>query len=159
MNISKSTKFFFSTVAVCVVIAFTNITSAVASGDDIAFDMPQEHKENKHKMKRMVKALLLSEEQQVQIKAIKRQAREQHQMVSSSIKEFKAAEKELLQAEALDEQAFSALHETYQPVFAQLALLKVKTKHAIFNVLTTDQQEKWLKIVRHHKGKAKKGRG
>jgi Spy/CpxP family protein refolding chaperone len=35
----------------------------------------------------------------------------------------------------------------------------VKTKHAIFNVLTAEQQVKWLKTIEYHKGHGKKMRG
>ena len=179
MNMTKPTKTFFSTIAVCIVIAFASVASVNASDNDVALDAPKEHKghqhqenkhkghqhqENKHKghkqkMKRMDKALSLSEEQQVQIKAIKTQAKEQHQILQASMQEFKIEEKKLLQTEKFDEQAFNTLHDTYQPIFKQLALIRVKDKHAIFNVLTTEQQEKWLKMIDHKKGQTKKRRG
>lgn len=149
-------KTLFSTVALCVVIAFISVASA--SDHDVATDAPREHQENKHKMKHLFKRLSLTEQQQVQIKAIKAQAKEQHQTLRESMKQFKTAERALLQAEIFDEQAYSALHETFQTVFAQIALVKAKTKHAFFNVLTAEQQEKWLKINNHHKRKAKKAR-
>lgn len=166
MNMTKPTKTIFSTIAVCIVIAFASVN---ASANDIALDAPRDHKghqhqENKHKghkqkMKRMVKALSLTEEQQVQIKTIKAQEKEQHQSLRTSMEQFKTAEKKLLETEKFDEQAFNALHDTYQPTFKQLALIRVKGKHAIFNVLTTEQQEKWLKIIEHKKGHSKKARG
>lgn len=168
MNMTKPTKTIFSTIAVCIVIAFASVASVNASDNDILYG-PKEHKghqhqENKHKghkqkMKRMVKALSLSEEQQVQIKAIKTQAKEQHQILQASMQEFKIEENKLLQTEKFDEQAFNTLHDTYQPIFKQLALIRVKDKHAIFNVLTTEQQEKWLKMIDHKKGQTKKRRG
>jgi len=169
MNMTKPTKTIFSTIVVCIAIVFASVASVNASDNDIALDAPKEHKghqhqENKHKvhkqkMKRMVKALSLSEEQQVQIKVIKTQAKEQHQILQASMQEFKIEEKKLLQTEKFDEQAFNTLHDTYQPIFKQLALIRVKDKHAIFNVLTTEQQEKWLKMIDHKKGQTKKRRG
>lgn len=169
MNMTKPTKTIFSTIAVCIVIAFASVASVNASDNDITLDTPKEHKghqhqENKHKghkqkMKRMAKALSLSEDQQVQIKAIKTQAKEQHQILQASMQEFKIEEKKLLQTEKFDEQAFNTLHDTYQPIFKQLALIRVKDKHAVFNVLTTEQQEKWLKMIEHKKGQTKKRRG
>lgn len=168
MNMTKPTKTIFSTIAVCIVIVFASVASVNASDNDVLY-APKEHKghqhqENKHKghkqkMKRMVKALSLSEEQQVQIKAIKTQAKEQHQILQASMQEFKIEEKKLLQTEKFDEQAFNTLHDTYQPIFKQLALIRVEYKHAIFNVLTTEQQEKWLKMIDHKKGQTKKRRG
>ena len=159
MKIAKSTKKLFSTVAVCIAIAFINVANVSASNSDIAFDTPIEHQRSMHKVKRMTKALSLSKQQQLQIKAIKRQAKEENQPLRVSMKQFKIAEKKLLQTEVFNEQEFSDLHESYQPTFAQLALTRVKIKHAIFNVLTEDQQSKWLKMMEHHKGRAKKGRG
>lgn len=158
MNMTKPTKTIFSTAAICIVIAFASVASVNASNNDMTYDSQREHQKhqhqgNKHEMKRMTKALSLSEQQQVQIKAIKTKAKEQHQVLRASMKEFKLAEKKLVQTEKFDEQAFSALREAYQPIFAQSALIRVKTKHAVFNVLTTEQQDKWLKIIEHKKGK------
>jgi protein CpxP len=165
MNMTKPMKTIVSTAAVCIVIAFASVTTVNAADNDILFDSPREVKGHKHKghkqmMKRMAKALSLSEEQKAEIKVIKTQAKEQHQTLRTSMKEFKVAEKKLVQAETFDEQAFSALHDTYQPVLKQLALIRVKTKQAIFNVLNTEQQEKWQAMAKHHKGKGKgKGQG
>lgn len=156
MNMTKPTKTIFSTAAICIVIAFASVASVNASNNDMTYDSQREyqkHQGSKHKIKRMTKALSLSEQQQVQIKAIKTQAKEQHQVLRESMKEFKVAEKKLVQTETFDEQAFSALREAYQPIFAQSALIRAKTKHAVFNVLTTEQQDKWQKIIEHKKGK------
>jgi len=110
-------------------------------------------------MKRMVNTLSLSEQQQVQITAVKHQARQQHEMLRDSMKKFKAEEKALLQAQVFDEQAYSVLHTAYQPIFMELALIRAKTKHAVFNVLTTAQQGKWLKVMADKKGKFNNKRG
>jgi protein CpxP len=150
MKTTKSTKTIFSTIAVCIVIAFANIASVNASDNDTAFDSPRVHG-HKHQMKCMAKHLSLSEEQQVEIRAIKMQAKEQHQILRVSMKKFKMAEKKLLQTEEFDEQAFNALYEAYQPIFKELALIRVKCKHAVFNVLNAEQQMKWLKNVEHKK--------
>ena len=154
MNISKPVKTIVSTAALCCVIAFTSVASVNAS--DLVFDGDRQHHVSKHKLKRLAKMLSLSEEQQTQIKAIKAQAKEQHQGLRESMKQFKAKEKELLQAKLFDEKAYGDLHDAYQPIFTQRALMRVKTKHAIFNVLTPVQQEKWLETLEHHKGRGKK---
>ena len=75
------------------------------------------------------------------------------------MKKFKVEEKALLQAEAFDEQAYTALHVAYQPIFMQIAITRAKTKHAIFNILTTQQQEKWLKVMANRKEKLIRKRG
>jgi len=159
MNMTKPMKTIFSTAAVCIVIAFVSVASVNASDNDIALDAPIEHQGNKHKMKRMAKALSLSEQQQVQIKAIKQQVKEQHKALRESMTQFKEEEKKLLQTKSFNEDAYSALYEAYQPIFAQIALIRVKNRHAVFNVLTEEQQEKWLKMTKHHKRNTKKARG
>jgi len=162
MNIIKPIKTMASLSALCAVMAFSNISSVYASGYNIALDSPQHHqkrgKHSKHMMKRMIKVLSLSEEQQVQIKAIKTQAKEQHETLRDSMKKFKEEEKTLLHTPAFDEQAYTALHAAYQPIFAEMALTRAKTKHAVFNVLTSEQQEKWLKVMEERKEKRQKKR-
>ena len=86
--------------------------------------------------------------------AIKIQAKEQHQILRVSMKKFKIAEKKLLQAEEFDEQGFNALYEAYQPVFKELALIRVESKQAVFNVLTAEQQLTWLKKRQHKRESA-----
>lgn len=159
MNMSKPTKTIFSTVAVFVFITFASIASVNASDNEAAFDGPREHQRKMHKVQRMAKVLSLSEQQLVQIKEVTMLGKEQHQVLRASMKQFKIAENKLVQTEKFDEQAFNALHDAYRPIFAQSALIRVKTRHAVFNVLTTEQQEKWLKAAENHKGHDKKVRG
>ncbi len=157
MNIIKPIKTIASISTLCAVIAFSGVSSVNASDYNTGFDSPWQHqKGGEHRMKRMINALELSEEQQVQIKAVKMQAKEQNKTLRDSMKQFKAAEKRLLQAEAFDEQAYIALHEAHQQTFAKMALTRAKTKHAIFNVLTTEQQKKWLQTMEKRKERLKK---
>ena len=104
----------------------------------------------------MTKALSLSDQQQAQIKAIKQANKTENEALKGSMKAFKMAEKSLIQAKVFDEQAYLALRNHYQQTFAQIALSKAKTKHAVFNVLTPEQQEKWMKIMKKRKKKSKK---
>jgi len=141
----------------------SGISSVNASNHDIAFDSPKHHQKSgghgKNIMKGMIKALSLSEQQQVQIKTIKIQAKAQHIALRDGMKKFKEEERSLVQAQTFDEQAYSILHVAYQPIFAQKALMQAKTKHAVFNVLTIPQQEKWLKIMDERKEKRQQKRG
>lgn len=151
-----------STLTVCTVIALASISVVNATPNDGFLDEPRggqdyKHQGKKHKMKRMAKALSLSEKQQEQIKAIKIQAREQGQELRVSITEFRTAKKKLVHAKAFDENAFKALQEEYQAAFSELALIKTKARHAAFNVLTSEQQGKWLKIVEKRRGKKRHG--
>jgi protein CpxP len=163
MNIIKPMKAMASISALCTVIAFSSITSVSVSANEMEFDSPRHHQRGgdyrEHMMKRMIKKLSLSEAQQAQIKSIKAQAREQHEMLGDSIKKFKSEESTLLQAQVFDEQAYTALHAAYQPTFAEMALTRAKTKNAVFNVLTTEQQEKWLEVMENRKEKFNKKRG
>jgi len=155
MNITKPMKTIVSVSTLCAVMAFASVASVNASANDRTLESAPFHQKGKHMMKRMIKVLSLSEEQQVQIKAIKMQTKDQSETLRDSMKQFKGAEKQLLQAETFDEQAYIALHTAYQQTFAEMALTRTKTKHAIFNILTTEQQEKWSTLKEQHKGKRK----
>ena len=163
MNSIKSVTHLASISALCTVMAFSSIASANVADSDIAFDSPRHHQRGgdyrDHMMKRMIKKLSLSEQQQVQIQAIKTQARAQHETLRASMKKFKGEEKTLLQTQTFDEQAYTALYAAYQPTFAQMALLRAQTKHAVFNALTIQQQEKWLKVLGNRKERFNKKRG
>ena len=156
MNIIKPVKTIVSISAVCAALAFSSMSGAFASDNGFAFDGQGHHQKGKHMMKKMVKALSLTDEQQVQIKALKTQAKEQHAVYRESMTKFKDAEKALVQAESFDEQAYATLHASYQDTFAQMALSRAKTKNAMFSVLTTEQQEKWQTIMEERKAKRSK---
>jgi Spy/CpxP family protein refolding chaperone len=160
MNITKPMKTIVSISAVCAVLAFSSISIADVSSDNVETDAPKHHQNKHHKknhqmMKKMAKYLGLSDEQKSQIKAIKTQDREQQTPLRVELKQFKEAEKLLVNAEKLDESAYIALHASYQQTFAQVELARAKTKNALFNVLTTEQQAKWLSKMEKHKGKKK----
>lgn len=163
MNIIQPVKTMASISTLCLLLAFSSMSIANESNDDIAFNAPKHLQKGgdrrEHMMKRMVNTLSLSEQQQVQITAVKHQARQQHEMLRDSMKKFKAEEKALLQAQVFDKQAYSVLHAAYQPIFMELALIRAKTKHTVFNVLTTAQQGKWLKVMADKKGKFNNKRG
>ena len=124
MNIIKPVKTIVTISAVCAALAFSSMSGAYASDNDFAFDGQGHHQKGKHMMKRMVKALSLTDAQQVQIKALKTQAKEQQDVFRESMTKFKKAEKALVQAESFDEQAYAALHASYQETFSQIALTR-----------------------------------
>lgn len=161
MNIIKPVKTLVSISALCAAIAFSSVPDVYAAGNHFGAGGPGDYQQGgykgKHMMKRMIKELSLTETQQVQIKALKAQAKEQYAAFRESMKKFKSAEKVLIQAELFDEQAYTALHAAYQNTFAQMALTRAQTKHAIFNVLTTQQQEQWQAKMKQRKEKGKRG--
>lgn len=155
---TRPMKTIISAITVCTVIAFTNTSIVNATPNDGFFDEPRggqnyKHQGKKHKMKRMVKALSLSEQQQEQIKTIKAEAREQGQELRVSMAKFRTAQKALIHAKTFDENAYKTLQGEYQSVFSDYALIKAKAKHAVFNVLTTEQQNKWSKMIERKKNK------
>ena len=162
MNITKPMKTIVSISAVCAVLAFTSISNANVSEDSVETKSHEHHQksERHHKgrdmMKKMSKYLGLSEEQKTQMKAIRAESKEQDVSLRAEIKQFKEAEKLLLQAEKFDEQTYISLHDSYKETFAQMSLAKAKTKNALFNVLTTEQQVKWVSKMEQRKGKMKR---
>lgn len=152
----KPVKTILSASLMSAILVFSSISGAYASSDDFASMESQHHNKGNHMMKRMGRMLGLSDQQKVQIKALKDQAKEQNGPLRVSIKQFKEAEKLLLQAEIFDEQAYLALYASNQQNFTQMALAKAKAKHAFFNVLTAEQQEKFQKIMKQRKKKYKR---
>ncbi|MDO6507422.1 Spy/CpxP family protein refolding chaperone [Colwellia sp. 4_MG-2023] len=160
MNITKPMKTIVSIAAVCAVLAFTGMSNANVSSEDNVetkshkhYQKSERHHRGKDMMKKMSKYLGLSEEQKTQMKAIKTAAKEQDVSLRAEIKQFKEAEKLLLQAEKFDEQTYIALHDSYKETFAQMALAKAKTRNAMFNVLTPEQQVKWESKMEQRKSK------
>jgi len=151
MTTFKSLKTIVSVSALSAIIALSSISSAHAYYDDFALDAPKNHQKmgkfHKKMKQRMIKALDLTEQQQAQIKAIRTQAKDDNQSTREALKAFKQEAKELVQAETFDEQAFTALQQSYQASFTEAGLAKAKSKHAIFNILTAEQQEKWQQIM------------
>jgi periplasmic protein CpxP/Spy len=110
----------------------------------------QVKKDKKHPMmrqyKKMVKHLQLSEDQKVKVKAIFEQAKVSSHAQRESMKGFKVQVKSLMEAPVFDDKAFNELHSQYQTKFSEMALLKAKNKHAILQVLTAEQREKFMKF-------------
>lgn len=111
----------------------------------------------KHAMKRMKKHLDLTDEQIVSIKSIKAESKVAIEPLREQAKSFYDSAKQLKDNKMFDEGAFTSLYAQYQDTFAQLALQKAKTKHAIYQVLTEEQQEKWEEMKEKRK-RGKKGR-
>ncbi|MGL1956478.1 MAG: Spy/CpxP family protein refolding chaperone [Colwellia sp.] len=109
-------------------------------------------------MNKMVKVLALTEQQQSDIKTIKDQARDEHAVLRQSMMSYQDEKKALVTSSSFDESAFVALQAAYQPIFAQMALERAKTKNAIFNVLTTEQQALWQEFMANRKGNRKSGK-
>jgi Spy/CpxP family protein refolding chaperone len=100
------------------------------------------HMKKGHKLKGMMKALKLSDQQKEQMKAIKQNARSENEALLVQMKEFKDKRKSIVNSDELNEAEFIALLNEYQSVRSQLMLNKAKNKHAMRQVLTEEQREK-----------------
>ena len=107
-------------------------------------------------LKKMKRYLELSDEQVTQIKTIRSQSKSDNETLRTQLKAFKEQVKSQQVASEFDEAAFIASYQQYQDTFAQLAMQKAKTRHAIFQVLTSEQQAKWQAF--QEKRKARRSR-
>lgn len=113
-----------------------------------------------NQIKRMFKTLKLDSTQKSDIKAIRKTARVQNKALFESLKHYKEELNTLIKADVFDEQAVTNLHNAYQVNFAQAALAKAKTHHAILQILSEEQRVKWFALIEKRKGnKAKNKQG
>ncbi len=93
MNIIKPLKAMVSISALCSVMLLSSPSVVNASGFDTDLGSSEYYqkrgKHHKHMMKKMIKKLELSEQQQIQIKAIKEQAKEQKATLRASMPHIK----------------------------------------------------------------------
>ncbi|NQZ22393.1 MAG: Spy/CpxP family protein refolding chaperone [Colwellia sp.] len=97
-----------------------------------------------HKFKKIAKFLALTKEQRTQVKVIHQQAKESRGALKPSLESFHQQSRTLVMAEQFDEQAFINLQRQFQDSFAQMALIKVKTKHSFMQILTEEQKDKMM---------------
>lgn len=113
-----------------------------AAGNEIV--MPSSHKGNKHEnFRKMAKYLELSDQQIADIKAIKKKAKEENAHLKETLKLYRESIKGLKDNPVFDEATFQQVYQQNSDNFAAIALAKAKTKHAIYYVLTPEQQQKW----------------
>jgi protein CpxP len=99
-----------------------------------------EHQQmNPKKFARLTKKLALSQTQQDDIKALNQATYAEMEAVKPAMQSFRTQVQTLLSAETFDEQAFIALRESNQDVFNAMALIKIKRKFAMKNILTEEQ--------------------
>jgi Spy/CpxP family protein refolding chaperone len=98
----------------------------------------------KHKLNKMANFLLLTKEQRLQAKAIHQEAKESRLALKPNLQSYYQQSQTLAMAEQFDEQAFISLQSQYQDSFAQMALIKIKTKHSFMQILTEEQKDKMM---------------
>lgn len=96
----------------------------------------------KKMLKHMKRKLDLTDEQVAQIKAIREQSKVDGETLREAKKAFHEQVITLKDSATFDEAAFVSAYNQYQQTFADMALLKAKTRHAIYHVLTEEQQAK-----------------
>jgi Spy/CpxP family protein refolding chaperone len=136
------------------VIAFTSLAMATfnASAENRnehnkERSMHGHHQSAKFSMfKRIAKQLDLTKDQRQQIKGIFGQAKVEKQDNRENMAIFKDAMQELMRATEFDEHAFKEIYAEHQTTLEEKIMSKAKTRHAIFQVLTEVQQDKFLAI-------------
>jgi protein CpxP len=112
----------------------------------------RKHRTKSH-FKKMAKYLQLTEDQRSSIKVIFKELKDEKLARKESMTGFRQQIKSLMGSAVFDEQVFTELHSQYQTQFAEVALLKAKSRHAIMQVLTTAQQEKFATFKKGKKGR------
>jgi len=115
------------------------------------------HHSKKKFMKRMAKYLALTEQQIVEIKAIKTQLKAEQSPLKAELVEYRDKVKALTDEANFDENGFITLRQQYQETFTQIALNDIISKVAIKALLTDEQREKMatarnkkMAHVKHH---------
>lgn len=101
----------------------------------------------------------LSAEQIAAAKAIKSNSKASSAELKESLKAYKQAERALIHSADFNEQAWKSLNAEYQADMLSMAVLGVKTKNEIWNLLTTEQKtlaEKKVKSKNRKQGKRAK---
>ncbi len=146
---NKSSKL-LSVIALSTMFTLAQPIMAMAYDVDSAQQEEQHPKHMKHKLQRLTKALALTEEQQQKIKAIFAQAKERRAEHKSAMVGFKEQVRSLMTSAVFDDKAFIELHNQYQDQLTEAALQRAKTKHAMTQVLTQEQSEKFAKMKKRH---------
>tara|TARA_R110002111_G_scaffold225611_1_gene287250 strand:+ start:148 stop:645 length:498 start_codon:yes stop_codon:yes gene_type:complete len=108
-------------------------------------------KKMKKRFHRLAKKLALTSEQRSKVKAIFANTKTTHQESKGSLAGFKEQVRSLMKTSEFDENNFTAIYMEYQPIFQQNAMARAKVQHQIMQVLTPEQQEKFLTMKAHRK--------
>mgnify|MGYP003707739391 FL=1 len=158
MTISKKLSKF---VLVCgLAAASVGATSAMAKGD---FNRGMNPQARFLLSERGIDKLQLTEDQQTQLKAIFAEQKTQFEALrgdKDAMKAARGAHKEkmdaLLTAKTFDENAALELIKARQDKGEQFAMLKMKSDHAIWQVLNAEQRESYQEIKKHLRKKGHK---
>lgn len=100
-------------------------------------------KKMKQRFKMMAMELELSKEQRLQVREIFSNTKAEKKERREELSGFKAQLKLLAQDSVFDEEKFKAIYAEFQPVLENIAIEKAKVRHAIYQILTPEQKEKF----------------
>ena len=107
----------------------------------------------------MLQRLGLTEEQLAAVQIIKTAAKASGEETQTKLKTYKQAERALIHSTDFNTEAWQTLSNEYQSDFLAIEVLKVKTKHDIWNLLTPVQQAEVEEKFKSKKDKhGKKGK-
>lgn len=104
---------------------------------------------------KMLKRLNLTDAQLASLEAIKTAEKQSSEAIKTKLQNYKQAEQSLIQSPEFSAETWQALNTEYQSDFVDMALLKTKSKHDIWNVMTPEQQTKMLEKLEKFKNKKK----
>ncbi len=106
----------------------------------------QAHKQMKKRFHMMAKKLDLSKEQRQEIKGIFLAMKSEKKIQRDNMSGFKEQVKTLILADEFDEAQFNIAYASYQDNFQYMAMEKAKMRHAVMQILTAEQKEKFLSM-------------
>jgi len=139
----------FKQIAIATSLCGALVLSTASFAEDNNSDHHQDSSGKHHQqmsdknLAKLSRKLGLTESQQADIKALKSEEQANMQTLKPAMKTFREQVKTLMLADSFDEQAFIELQASNQDVFAQMALIKAKSKFAMKSVLTKEQLEKF----------------
>ena len=108
---------------------------------------------------RAAKKLDLSQAQQDQIAALQTLSKAELAPFKEAMKDNRTAVKAIVQAEQFDEAAFRSAMQGNQSEQLEIAVIRARYNNQVWNVLSTEQQEKLSKMVKRKHKKMKKQQG
>ena len=121
-------------VASCIGLA---AVSASLQAQDLGFN------KSGHQIKRMLRGLDLTTEQRQAVKQIIRETRQEARLYKEDAKQARQEVKSIVQQPDFDVQAAESAIAASSVLKMQMGLNRAETKHAIWSLLTPDQQQQW----------------
>lgn len=106
---------------------------------------------------RQLRGLDFTDEQRAAVESIQREAKESGETIKTRLENYKKAERSLIHSPDFNSEAWQELSSKYQADFMAMAILRTKSKHDIWNLMTPEQQAGALKKQQKGKG-GNKGR-